>query len=106
MSAQVKPETAQGPASQGPRATTIGGLPAYPSQAEPGYYGPRQYGPNGYAIWCFTLGLAGAVPLSLLLGVIALGKIRDTGQRGRWLAISGMVLAVLWIPVLARTMLH
>lgn len=77
----------------------VGGLPAYPRQTEPGYYGPWQYGPNGLAVWSFILGLVGAVPFGLVLGGIALGKIRDTGQSGKWLAIGGIALSVLWIPI-------
>ncbi|GAA5012034.1 DUF4190 domain-containing protein [Kitasatospora paranensis] len=76
-----------------------GGLPAYPRQTAAGYYGPRHSGPNGNAVWSFVLGLAGAIPGGLVFGGIALSQIRDTGQSGTWLAVSGMVLSVLWIPV-------
>ncbi|MEZ0091701.1 hypothetical protein ABH925_002866 [Streptacidiphilus sp. EB129] len=44
-------------------------------------------------------GLAGGIPLSVILALVAFGKIRETGQSGRGLAIGGLVLSVLWLPV-------
>lgn len=76
---------------------TPGGLPHYPRQTPPGYYGPRTYGPNGWAIASFVIGLAGGTLLGILFAVRALSQIRDTGQSGRSLAIAGLILSTLWI---------
>lgn len=82
----------------GPPSRT-GSLPSYPRQTEPGHYGPRKYGPNGFAIVAFVVGLAGGSLLGIVLACVALGKIRDTGQSGKALAVAGLVLSVLWLPV-------
>ncbi|MEZ0093991.1 DUF4190 domain-containing protein [Streptacidiphilus sp. EB129] len=81
-----------------PPVPATSGLPSYPRQTELGYYGARQYGPNGKALTAFILSLAGGGLISIVLAVIALGQIRDTGQSGRGLAIAALVLSVLWLP--------
>ena len=96
MSTQNTPTS---PAVEATPPPATGGLPSYPRQTPPGHYGPRRYGPNGCAMWSFTIGLVGGIPISVILGVIALGKIRDTGQSGRGLAIAGLVLSALWLPI-------
>ena len=96
--------------------------PAYPPNAYPQSYGDisRPQGQNGLAIaslcvgiaglplsfFCGVLGLAGIV--AVILGVIALNQIKQTGQDGRGLAIGGIVvggistlLAVILIVVFA-----
>ena len=81
------------------RVATRPPLPSYPRQTEDGYYGPRQSGPNAYALTAFVLSLAGGTLIAVILAVVALGKIRDTGQSGRWLAVAALVLSALWLPV-------
>lgn len=56
---------------------------------------------NGFAIAAFVLGAIGGTILSFVLAIIALRQIRDTGQRGRGLAIAGLVFSVIWAAVLA-----
>jgi Domain of unknown function (DUF4190)/Septum formation len=82
-----------------------------PGQYPPGPYGPDQYGPgpyapgmppqsgkmSGWAIASFVLGLIGGFLLSVIFGFIALSRIKRLGQRGRGLAIAGIVLSVLWL---------
>jgi hypothetical protein len=42
-------------------------------------------------------GAIGGVLLSVIFGCIALSKIRQTGQKGRGLAIAGLVLSGFWV---------
>ena len=54
----------------------------------------------------FVLGLAGIWPLSVILAWIALGRIRDTGQSGRTLAILGLVASAVWAPIEIIAIIH
>ncbi len=73
------------------------GYPGYP-----GGYGDQEYGKtgrSGLAIAAFVVGLV--VPLlglfiAVPLGIVALVKIGKTHQKGKALAIAGIVLSVLW----------
>lgn len=60
----------------------------------------RTPGTDGFAIASFVVGVLGGILISILLGVIALRRIRLTGQGGRGLAIAGFVLSGLWAAVL------
>lgn len=51
---------------------------------------------SGLAVATLIFGIIGAVPIALILGVIALVRIASKGQRGRGLAVSGLVLSLLW----------
>jgi hypothetical protein len=57
-----------------------------------------------WAIASFVLGLLSIVLLGIIFGVIALGRIKMLGQRGRGLAIAGLALSGAWI-VLGITLL-
>jgi hypothetical protein len=73
-------------------ATRRGPVPAEP-QAPP----PRPRRPiDGVAVAAFVSGLVPAIPVTLVLGPIALIRIGRSGARGRALAITGLVLAGLW----------
>jgi len=70
-----------------------------PGPGQPG--GPAaQPGPrprtDGFAIATLISGIGPAVPVTLILGPVALTRISRTGARGRALAITGLVLAGLW----------
>jgi len=82
-----------------PAGPPSSGLPSYPRQTEDGYHGPRQYGPNAYALVAFMLSLAGGSLIAGILALVALGRIRDSGQSGRGLAIAALVLSVLGLPI-------
>jgi hypothetical protein len=71
------------------------------SYSPPAAPSPPSGRPNGFAIAAFVLGAIGGTILSLVLAIIALRQIRDTGQRGRGLAIAGVVFSVIWGAVLA-----
>jgi hypothetical protein len=64
----------------------------------------RPTGTNGFAIASLLLGILGICGFSLILGLIlgitALVQIGRTGQSGRGMAISGIVLSLLWAGAL------
>ena len=84
-----------------------GGAPQGPYGPPPGGYGPTgpsgqgQQGTNGLAVAAVISGVLGFLCLTavaaVVLGIVALGQIRGTGRRGRGLAITGIVLGVLWM---------
>lgn len=73
-----------------------GGPPAYGAPPE------QARGTSGFAIAALVLGiipiLAGL--LGIVFGIVALLRIRKTSQRGRGLAIAGIVLGTLWLVAL------
>jgi hypothetical protein len=56
---------------------------------------------NRFAIAAFVLGAVGGTILSAVLAVVALRQIRDTGQRGKGLAIAGLAFSLIWGAALA-----
>lgn len=56
---------------------------------------------NGLAVAAFVLGLCGFAVLPVILGHIALGQIRRTGDGGSAFAIIGLVLGYLAIVIYA-----
>jgi hypothetical protein len=60
---------------------------------------------SGLAIAAFVLGLLGFVGISaitgIILGIVALRQIRTTGQKGKALAIWGIVLGSAWLALTA-----
>jgi len=78
------------------------GLPAAPPITYPYQpYGqatvPTNPNFNGFAIAGFVLGLVSAVLLSVIFSIIALVQIRRRRQRGKGLAIAGLVLSGVWV---------
>ncbi len=62
---------------------------------------PRRSGKmSGFAIASFIFGLLGGVMFSVVFGFVALRKIQRLGQRGRGLAIAGLVLSGIWIMLI------
>ncbi|MGZ3117556.1 DUF4190 domain-containing protein [Streptomyces sp. H62] len=93
----------QGQYSQGP----------YPQQPPPpgGAWGqpygayPRQPPVSGLAVAAFVLGVLCCVPaLGLVLGLIALARIRKRGERGKGLAVAGSVLSSVGLALWAVTL--
>ncbi|MDG4857002.1 DUF4190 domain-containing protein [Streptomyces sp. T-3] len=76
-------------------------LPQYPPQTppQPGSWpppppgGPQQRTQNGLAIASFVLSLVCFAPVGLVLGIVALRQIARRGQRGKGLAIAGVVIS-------------
>jgi Septum formation len=58
--------------------------------------GPSQAHTDGFAVATLVSGIVPAIPVTLVLGPVALTRISRTGARGRSLAITGLVLAGLW----------
>jgi len=54
-------------------------------------------GTSGMAIAAFVLGLVGVPILGMVLGIVALRRIRRTLQQGSGLAIAGIVLSCVWL---------
>ena len=95
-----QPGYQQGPGSWPPPPPGQGGYPGYPGYPGGGY-DERQgrTGWSGLAIASFVvsillplLGILIAVPL----GIVALVKMSGTRMKGRWMAIAGIVISVLW----------
>jgi hypothetical protein len=63
------------------------------------YAGPSQPAgaTSGWAIASFILGLLGVVILGLIFGIVALKRIGRLRQRGKGLAIAGLVLSGVWL---------
>ncbi len=76
--------------------------PAYPAGQAP-YGAPAPGTPpgtSGFAIASLVFGIIGGVLLSVIFGIIALVKIRANPQlRGKWMAVTGLVLSGLWLIV-------
>lgn len=73
-----------------PPLSPAGGPPVW---APPGAPAP---GFDGFAIAGFLCGLLFVIPLGIIFGIIALRRISTSRQRGRGLAIAGIVLACLY----------
>ncbi|MFC0430163.1 DUF4190 domain-containing protein [Kutzneria buriramensis] len=87
------------PAPWSPGMPPSYGMPAGPYGMPPSPYGMRP-GVNGFAIASLVLGILApfsGLVLGLVFGIIALVGIRRTGERGRGMAITGIVLSSLWI---------
>ncbi|MFF3885071.1 DUF4190 domain-containing protein [Streptomyces sp. NPDC001914] len=103
----------QGPAPQGP--FPHGAAPQGPYQQAP-YPGPYQpwgqgYSPynrpvpfNGLAIAALVLGILCFLPaVGLVLGTVALVQIKRRGERGKGMAVGGMVMSSIGVVLLALT---
>lgn len=62
---------------------------------------PVVHGTDGFAIAGFVTGLIGMVVLAPVFSIVGLRRIRRTGDRGRSLAITGLVLTGCWLAVIA-----
>lgn len=95
----VQGQLTQGYAAYGPPQAPAGSAPQQWSPWESP--APPSSGTSGMAIASFVLGLLGIVGISAILGIafgfVALRRIGRTFQRGRGLAISGIVLGSAWL---------
>ncbi len=57
-------------------------------------------GTDGFAIASLVCGLVAGIVLSVIFGLIALVRIRKSGQGGRGLAIGGLGVSAVWLLVL------
>lgn len=70
-----------------------------PYGAGPGYPPPAPAKTNGFAIAALIFGIIGGVLLSVIFGIVALRQIRQRGDKGRGLAITGFVLSGVWLVI-------
>src|SRR5215472_2164435 len=78
----------------GPPGTYPGG--PHSQQAGPDAPGHQRRRTNGFAIAAFVLGLVGASILGFIFAIVALVQTRRSRQRGKGLAIAGLVLSFIW----------
>jgi hypothetical protein len=72
------------PYQQAPYGDPYGQPPGAPKKTSP------------WAIAALILGIVGAIPFSVVCGIVALNKTKNGQQGGRGLAIAGLVLSGLW----------
>lgn len=104
---QAPPPAGPYPAQPSYPATPYGAAaPGYPAGYQPYAY-PTNRGTNGLAIASLVTSLAGFATcgvtsiVGIILGVIALNQIRDSGQEGRGLALGGIWAGVALIVLIA-----
>jgi hypothetical protein len=90
------------PGAEGQVPPNVYGYPPY-GYGYPSPQAPR--GTNGMAIAALVLGICGFLfvtpVVGLVLGIISLAAVNRSGQRGKGMAISGIVLSSLWIALFA-----
>lgn len=77
------------------------GGPALPLVYPAGYYPPVPAKTNGFAVGALICGMIpffGGIP-AVILGHVARGQIRQTGERGDGLAVAGLILGYLWVSL-------
>lgn len=76
------------------------GSPAYgtpPAYGAPGYNHPGTRPFSASAIISLIFGIIGGIPIAIGFGIAALVRIPRRGQRGKGLAIAGLVLSGVWV---------
>ncbi|GAA2821091.1 DUF4190 domain-containing protein [Kribbella solani] len=53
--------------------------------------------PDGYAVAALATSLPGLVPLAVVLGLLALRRIKRTGSQGKRLAQAALLLSLCWV---------
>ena len=76
-------------------ASPAGPSPANPPPGPAPTSAPRRR-TDGVAVAALVSGIVAAIPVTLVLGPLALIRVGRSGARGRALAITGLVLAGLW----------
>jgi Domain of unknown function (DUF4190)/Septum formation len=77
--------------------TTADAQPGAPWFPPPGYPPPQEQKTNGFAIASLVLGIIGGALLAVIFGIIALVQIPKKNQKGKGMAIAGVVLGGLWM---------
>jgi hypothetical protein len=84
------------PGNPGPPSYSAypGYLPTSQPWPPPASYRPRL---NGFAVASLVLGILSGSLLAIIFGVIALRQINSRGDRGRGMAIAGIILGSIWL---------
>jgi hypothetical protein len=61
---------------------------------------PARGDTSKWALASLILGILAVIPLSVIFAFVGLSRIRRSGQRGRGLAIAGLVLSAIWLVVI------
>jgi hypothetical protein len=78
--------------------------PGAPQGPPPGYLPPAPVRPqprsfDGFAVAGFVTSLLCLIPVALILSIVALGRIKRNGTRGKGLAVAGLVISILSVLV-------
>jgi hypothetical protein len=75
--------------------------PSYPPGYQPyaAYPPPAKRETDGVAIAALVLAILAIVPVAVVLGIVALGRIKRTGNGGRGLAIAALVVSAVWFVI-------
>lgn len=74
--------------------------PPQPYPVQPGYWQPERRSANGMSITALVLGLLPCIPLiGMIFGLIGLRQTRRRGERGKGMAITGIVGSVVWAVI-------
>jgi Domain of unknown function (DUF4190)/Septum formation len=101
------PDPQHDPTSSNPYQAYQPTYPPAPPQYQPGpQYQPTPPSPppsggtNGFAIASLIFGILGGVLLSVIFGIVALSQVKRRNQRGKGLAVAGLVLSGIWLLVI------
>ena len=90
-------------AAAGERGSRLqyGQSPAYPPsyQTYPAYPPPAKQETDGLAIAALVLAILAVVPVAVVLGIIALRRIKRSGDSGRGLAIAALIVSAVWFVI-------
>lgn len=90
---------AQPPEAAYPAPSAVGQYAAPYPPPPPGYGlppTPPAQTTSGFAVASLVLGIIGAILLSVPFGIVALAKTKAGAQKGRGMAIAGLVISALW----------
>ncbi len=85
---QYRQPAQYGESGQYPPLHPIGGYP-YPV--------PTKRGVDGFSIAAFVLGILPTIVLGFVFGIVGIARTKGHRRRGRWMAVTGLVLAVAWL---------
>jgi hypothetical protein len=93
----VDPQTPATPSEDEPQYTPAGYQTPHPEL-------PPPTGVSGLAIASLILGVIGAIPISVILGIAALSQIRRSNRTGRGMAVVGLILSGVWLAAICTVL--
>jgi hypothetical protein len=77
------------------------GQPAYNPYGQPMQPGvpPQPQGTNGFAIASLIFGILGGILFAVIFGIVALTQIPKRNQKGKGMAVAGLVLSGVWLLI-------